>query len=193
MAICNSIRFVPQFKDEKYCFLGIICIVIQLVTFWVDTEEQAMLSYLRHDFIGWFPLFALGIVYYRNHQKVGFIPTIADNFLLNILGIFVFVVFIIASQLNFIFGLFAPFFAILLYFSLTKVIAANNMFKVIFIWIGKYSAFIFVIHPMARAIVRRLLEGHSLILILIIYVATTLLFSMLYEKMSDCLKVKMEA
>lgn len=67
------------------------------------------------------------------------------------------------------------------------------MFKVIFIWIGKYSAFIFVIHPMARAIVRRLLEGHSLILILIIYVATTLLFSMLYEKMSDCLKVKMEA
>ena len=107
-------------------------------------------SIFRHCFTGWFPVFALGIFYAMQDRRIE-----ADR-LSPFLDLAIAVILLAAMLLlneNFHIWLFLPIVGLYFFFVLAKlIIRAGGQISYVFSWIGKYSAGIFVCHPIVRAL-----------------------------------------
>jgi len=108
-------------------------------------------------------------------------------FLLPILGA-IFLILIGIMNLTFFSWIFIPFLAIAFFFVFAKICIAVPLLKQVSLWLGNYRAFIFVTHPMARAIFRRVFSGYSIAINVIVYIIAFCIFSILYKKLYDRLK-----
>lgn len=138
-----------KLKNNHQYFIIIICLIVQYLTQFVDNQNQDFLSYLRHNFYGWLPIFILGILIARMGCDIKLKSSIATFLLI------LFVLFLtIVMNFNFVTWLLMPFVAILLFFLLSLLIESNSFLKNIGVELGHYSPFIFVSHPIAMVIMK---------------------------------------
>lgn len=152
---------------------------------WIKTQDA--LIYVRHNFIGWLYCFNLGIFWARN-ECVNI-----DNVSIIKLLLLVFsnIILLLFFSLNFYSWIFTPVIAILLCLFLSKAVNKYSMSRKTLLWVGKYSASIFVIHPIIRPfIIKAYDKGLALGVCVIIYMGIVLLLCPCYSKIVDILVLR---
>lgn len=169
-----------------WCML-IASIFLQATTV-LFSNGSVMLGWFRHNFIGWLPVFVFGILASRGKFKIKINkwPSIVV-LILSFLLIFI----CLLMNLNFFIWLFLPFMAILFFYIFGIIIQKNKYSNSIFLWIGKYSSCIFLIHPIARTLISKQPIAFSLPVQIILYVAITFILARAYMLLYDFLKRKL--
>ena len=90
---------------------------------------------------------------------------------------------------NYFLWVLMPFFAIPLCICIVKLIQTTKLTKKCFIWIGEYSAAIFMVHPLIRMLKLTQISD-NLCFIVVLYLFITLLFSYFYQKIVLFLRSK---
>lgn len=144
-----------------------------------------LLSIFRHNFIGWLPVFFIG-VWLANADLKEIRITIWVE-----VALMLFVVFLCcALQINFYLSLLLPFIAIIAFILLADLTSRTKFWQYFIMWIGKYSSFIFVTQTIAAGISRRLFENSSDVVLMLSYWGLTVAFALIYKilinKIGDC-------
>ena len=169
-------------KVKHYCILFILGGAFLMISYYIS---NSLLSFLRHNFVGWLSVFAFGLfISDIDFKKADYaLPA----YLLPILGCILLMLIGIMNY-NFFSWIFVPFLAIAFFFVFAKICVAVPLLKQVSLWLGKYSAFIFVTHPMARAIFRRIFSEYSLTTNVIVYLIAFCIFSIIYKMLYERLK-----
>lgn len=137
------------YKKSNYHLIlwALISFITQAIVLYYldDYGSQDILIYVRHNAIGWLPCFLLGNWWARKRtQQNVSIPT---SLLILLLSCLLFAFSIQGKYL----WLASPLLAIIIsiYFSI-GITSCNNFISKTFLWLGKYSAFLFVTHPIMR-------------------------------------------
>ena len=162
----------------------IIWSVITLAILWLlgTLQWEDSFSIFRHCFTGWFPPFAIGIYY---AQKRHVIDAKQSPLYLDIILAIALLAAMILMNAIFSIWLFIPILGLYWYIVLSKlVMRCGGYVMKFFVWIGKYSACIFVCHPIVRGVLVRLYGrfGH-LGLITLAFFILTLLVAFYYDKL----------
>ena len=170
-------------KWMKPTFL-LICSVLSLIILWVlgAIHWENGFNIFRHCFTGWFPVFAIGIYYAQKKISINFTQ---QPILLNIFLAISILAIMVLLNANFIPWLFLPIVSIFWFFIIAIIIfRMGRKVSQPFEWIGKYSASIFVCHPIVRSILLRLHShiGHMGIIIIAFFVLT-LIVAFYYDKL----------
>lgn len=149
-----------------------------------------VLEWLRRNFVGWLPIFFIGIWYANTNYQIKF----PSNKLILLLFSAIMLIAICLMNLNFYAWLFAQFFALIFFALIGKLSYNVRVLKQIFLWLGKYSALIFVSQTIARGFSRRLFENTSIFIMVLAYILLTMIISMgykyLYDKLLKIAKIK---
>lgn len=159
---------------DQWLFIGSVASLVILV-FLVEIEMPWLLSVYRHCFTGWFPLFSLGIWQAHRDDKYAGIGWGKCSMIVVCTAVLVFLM-----NLNLIAWSVVPIVALMFFISLSRLLLMFNRLRLIIAWIGRYSAFVFVCHPIARAIVYRINNSIPLYGVIVIYFFLTMLLAVLY-------------
>lgn len=125
------------------------------------------------------PWFAMGVICAKENvglcDKKTARPAIC--FLLSIL----FLVVALPMNLNFYVWLFIPFVAIAFFYCFSRAVEIWKPTKWLGNWLGRYSSFIFVVHPIARNIVLELPFNMTLPAQIVLYIVLFVVGAMLYK------------
>lgn len=135
------------FYKKNYKNLIILNVIsFVLIAFCIFYQKNfPLLSFIRHQFIGWILPFTFGIAYARYNWSVIF-ESYWKNALMFVLGC----VLLVASNIDGYVWIFSPLIAIcvaLYLFELTKNITVLHK---PFVYMGTISAFLFAVHPVIR-------------------------------------------
>ena len=179
--------FLHNWFTIKRLFLWSIVSLV-LLTILVSTNQSWLLSVYRHCFPGWFPLFALGIWQAKQGDAFAEIGWIKCSLIVICTAVLIFVM-----NLNMISWIVVPIVALMFFITLSRLVLKIDWLRKTFAWIGVYSAFIFVCHPLARTVVNRLNGFVPLLGIVIIYFLITMLlaffYATLYKKLLKLFRV----
>lgn len=171
----------------------LIMSVVSLFLLYILTQADMprALSIYRHCFPGWFPLFAIGVWFADNLRVVKWIERLSL--------FFVFVLFVVLSVLvilmnnNVILWVLVPIVSLFKFILLGKMLISVRYVNEMFRWIGSCSAFIFVVHPIARQLVYvnsfHIVENGVYVTIAC-YTLLTFVIAYFYKKSYDFLFVK---
>lgn len=157
--------------------------ILSLVGLWLLETFNCThaFSIFRHCFTGWFPIFALGVFYAQQNKEIRVekFPVSVDIAIAAILF-----AFMLLMNCNFEIWLLLPVVALFFFFVIGKLILRSGTFLTnCFSWMGKYSACIFVCHPIARALVLRLYPKlHHIGLVTILYFILVVILAFYYNK-----------
>lgn len=170
--LCYYIFFYK--KDiQNIIILNVISFIIMFIPC-----EPSILSYIRHNFIGWILPFSLGILYAKYDIKI-----ISNKWYINLLAFIVLAIALIISEINGYFWRFSSIISILLAIYLNELIKKVDIINKSFTYIGSISAYLFVIHPVIRYLYFALpssLNNDNWIKI-IAYVITSLSIAIMYK------------
>lgn len=135
----------------KRLIVGGGCIVVlQIVVVMVYGPTSAPWSFVRHNFLGWGHVFITGMIVAKTRAERYLPSNMFSLLLLAALSL----VMLLPLLLNvWTWLLIVPFVAFLFFVFLAGVLAGNKILKAIGLWLGRYSAFIFVVHPIVRSII----------------------------------------
>ena len=141
------------------------------------------LSIYRHCFTGWFEVFALGLFVAQNksvREKLQ-LPWYMELLFVPLL---ICLVVIMNSRLES--WLFLPLVSVITFLCLGSLVLRTKYISSLFKWIGKLSACIFVCHPIARfLIINYMPKGYGFAIILVVYIALTIVFAIAYKKLYE--------
>lgn len=160
---------------------GSICILLQFMLHSIAPENRVVLEWFRRNFIGWLPIFLMGIWMAERNVQYWLPSNKGVSLVLSILLL----VGICFMNYNFFVWIFTPFAALAFFALLGKSIYGVPLLSNAFIWIGKYSSLIFVSQTIARGFARRLFENNSIILLVLCYLAMTILIALAYKIVYD--------
>lgn len=140
------------------------------------------LSIFRHCFTGWFPVFALGVWLGMSKKGDNLVP---KSIWMELLLFIVFIALIILFSKWMLSWVFIPIIALGWFIVIGLMLMRTRYLSGIFRWIGKYSACIFVCHPIARLIVNSGVYPrlHNVLAVVVIYVVLTMGLAFLYDKL----------
>lgn len=140
------------------------------------------LSIFRHCFTGWFPVFALGVWLGLSKKGDNLVP---KSIWMELLLFIVFIALIILFSKWMLSWVFIPIIALGWFIVIGLMLMRTRYLSGIFRWIGKYSACIFVCHPIARLIVNNGVYPrlHNVLAVVVIYVVLTMGLAFLYDKL----------
>lgn len=148
-------------------------------------DYPPLISWYRHSLLGWLSLLALGI-WLANQDKLLCLKT--SIWIEILLFLFLFVLVLIMNA-NIYSWLFVPIVSLGSYFFAAMLICRMELLKILFIWIGKYSACIFVCNPITRILgLKCYSKTDDIILTLVLYLLLTLFFSLVYMEIYKLLK-----
>lgn len=119
--------------------------LLLLTTLIIYPCDDAVMNYVRHQFIGWILPFSLGILYARHDLQFVF-----KRNSLNLSAFILCAVLLIASETNGIFWLFGPAISVLAALYLNELMKKLKTANRLLIYIGSISAFLFAVHPVIR-------------------------------------------
>lgn len=172
--------FVCDTKRAHRLLLGGLCIILQFFLNSTWFPEQEGLSLVRHNFIGWLPLFLFGMGCAKNSREVkqcGYVILLTISVVALIL--------MLAMNLNFYVWIFVPFIALAFFYSLAKLTERGPVIKSAVLWLGSYSAYIFAVHPIARTIVLYAPIKMSSFFMTVVYVIVFCIGAMIYKLVVD--------
>lgn len=114
------------------------------------------LSIYRHCFTGWFPVFALGVSLgggFLNHDEKWKEGRFNTSVWLEIMLFVCLLGLILLMSKSMISWLFIPIIALIWFIIIGLLLMRTRFLSKTFRWIGKYSACLFVCHPIARSVV----------------------------------------
>jgi len=186
--------FLHKHSNTNLIIWTLVTLTIQILFLYnLDSPfcENA-LRYIRHIFVGWFPYFALGIYWHRIKSPLK--GEYVESKLSHLIKFFVSLVLLYFCAQNKYTWLLTPIFAILLTNDLAEIIKGNHNLKRFFLFCGKYSACVFVLGPLIRFFVFRILKHVDnmavFYLSLIVYVCVCLLTAVLYNRFVNMIKAK---
>ena len=141
------------------------------------------LSIYRHCFTGWFPVFAIG-VFMGSNNKGDSLKSDATTVWMEVLLWFVLLFAIIFMSRWLVSWIFVPIVSLGWFLVFGMVLLRSCYISGVFRWIGKYSAFIFVCHPIARMIVLNTFYHHysNVIANVLLYLFSVIVISLVYHK-----------
>lgn len=145
--------------------LTIICGVCMALT----ESHPTILEYMKYNFMGWLLPFLMGVLVARHPMKPHFICKRGPWLLVGIVATLTTIFFSLFFQL----WLIMPALVVLCAISLVKVIPAY--IQVLLNYVGRYTMFIFTIHPITRAIIFPQIYSKGIYTSLLIYTLATLL------------------
>lgn len=148
------------------------------------------MSIFRHCFTGWFPVFAIGVwLGMKKNDDILKPKSIWCELLL--LVILLGLILLMSRWMET--WIFIPIIALAWFMVIGLLLIRTHYLSNAFRWIGKYSACIFVCHPIARYLELKFLEPHIsyLIINIVIYVALTVIVALLYNFIYQWLLKKM--
>lgn len=153
-------------------------------------ETPNALSIFRHCFTGWFPVFAIGVWMGLRKNQEDLKPKsvwVELLLLVALLGL------ILLMSRWLVTWIFVPILALAWFVVIGLLLMRTRYLSEAFRWIGKYSACIFVCHPIARTIVLNAVNPRfpNLMANVIIYVALTIVIALLYDRIYQWLLKKM--
>ena len=185
--------YVLYYFFRKYqssiCLLTVSAISLLLLYMLIQVDMPHALSIYRHCFPGWLPLFALGIWFARNDRISTLIeqmPKYVAYILLVTLSAFV-----VLMNMNVELWIFVPIVSLFFFMTLGRLVYRTRYMGGLFKWLGGYSAFIFVCHPIAREIMFSLnIPAYGLCISLLVYLLLTFVIACVYEKLYKKLSAK---
>jgi hypothetical protein len=158
--------------------------ILSLIFLWLIGlfAERHVFSIYRHCFTGWFPVFALGIYYSMKKREI---KVDRHSLWLEIVLAFILLGIMVLMNNNFHVWIFLPIVGLYWFFALAKIVLCSGPYvSKVFAWIGKYSAAIFVCHPIARTVVNRLyVRFDHLEVIISLFFVLTLIIAFYYDKL----------
>ena len=152
--------------------------IISIVLLFLLVDNQTILNWVRHNFIGWLLPFSMGILFAKM-SKCGFMfDSIWKNFIMIIVGCLLLVI----SNFNYYLWILSPIFAIFVAVGFTKLIERIHFLDAISVWLGYLSAYIFAVHPLVRLFFQKVcLSEMTRLPFLLLYVTLTILVSIIYK------------
>ncbi len=150
-------------------------------------NSEFLWTWLRHNFFGWGHIFLTGMIVAKINNNKCFTQTTIVYVIVGALSL----ILLPFLQLNvWLWLLFVPFVALLFFVALAN--AFNNIppLKKIGLWLGNYSAFIFVVHPIVRTIIGHIQDAVSLplwlftILYIFFFLIAAIPYKILYKKLN---------
>lgn len=166
-------------------YSSLICFLVLFLIYFLGNYGH-LLHYLKDNFVGWLPIFCLGIYVARNSKRNS---SSRKGMLCIVLLIPLLFITLVLMNSNYFLWVLMPFFAIPLCICIVKLIQTTKLTKKCFIWIGEYSAAIFMVHPLIRMLNLTQISD-NLCFIVVLYLFLTLLFSYFYQKIVLFLRSK---
>lgn len=148
-----------------------------------------MLSIFRHCFTGWFPVFAIGVWWGISKNKKVFRLSFWTE--LSLFVVLLGLVLLMSKWM--VTWLFIPIIALAWFIVIGLLLMRTRYLSEAFRWIGKFSACIFVCHPIARLIVLNTVHHYftNITVNVLVYLALTIIISLLYNIVFQWLLKKM--
>jgi peptidoglycan/LPS O-acetylase OafA/YrhL len=141
-----------KMKNSQLIILMIVFLLLQLITVpgWLIKNNNVWRT-LRYNFTGWGHIFILGMIVGKMND-IKFCP---EKMSLKILLLIISFILLPVLNLSYVLWLFfLPFVALYVFILLADIINYNdNIFRKIGLFLGKYSAFIFVTHAVIRRVI----------------------------------------
>ena len=169
-------------KKLLVIWAGVLVIQIVVVYAWGPTSD--VWSWVRHNFLGWGHVFIAGMVV----AKTGVDRYLPNNAVLLFVFAIVSLILIPIMSLNvWLWLLFVPYLALLFFVFLCCSFVKLRFLKTMGTWLGKYSAFIFVTHPIMRYLVIRInaMVELGIGLVTIIYIVMFLIGAIICKSIFD--------
>lgn len=184
---------IRRWNVKQLLFLLCGMLVVQVIAIcFLGGPTSDIWLWIKHNFIGWGQIFLIGMIaaktdfgkYFPSNIFLLWLLTVACLCLLPVL------------QLNvWTWLLFVPFVALLFFVFLSSAINNNIILKKLGVWLGDYSSFIFVAHPVARSIVLLLYESFYMPLWLmtifytILFVLGAIIYKPIYQWLMSSIKL----
>ncbi len=133
-------------KGNSKRLLLLILNVVSIILLLAISEMPNVLSWVRHNSIGWILPFSLGICFSRND----IFTKLYDKPWKNLLWVFLGSVLIVLSNLNYLLWVISPVFSIMAMIAVAKLFCSINVLHDSFVWLGGLSAYLFAVHPLTR-------------------------------------------
>lgn len=169
---------VRKFSINALLWVSILCLSFQFVTSPSLFPDEVLLEYMRHNFIGWMPCLCLGIIIAKSRT----LEILNIKPLISALIILFLIICILLMNFNYYIWLFLPFVAVFLFYLLAILAEQWSVTRKIGSWLGRYSAFIFVTHPIARSVIKCCPINLSDFVSTIIFLLLTICMSYAYER-----------
>ena len=155
-------------------------ILLQAVTIAYFGPQSSEWSWVRHNFLGWCHVFIFGMIAAKSKIET----LLPDNTLYLLFCAIVCIALLPVALLNmWCWLLFVPYLALHFFVFWAGAVKRSLLLHKIGMWLGSYSAFIFVGHPIARLLIMRFC-GHvniPLWLVTAIYLILFLLIALAYK------------
>ena len=150
----------------------------------------SFLSIYKHCFTGWFFMFAFGV--YMAKYKNNWFSRIVTTWWQEILLMISLLALVIAMNLYLESWLFVPFFALFLIIFMGRLVLRFKYISKAISFIGRYSACIFVCHPLMKSVVSKIGFRYTdnMLLLVLSYVILTIALSILYARLYNYLRTK---
>lgn len=152
--------------------------------------SSEVMSIFRHCFTGWFPIFALGVWLGKMKNDEILKPKSLWVELLLLLLLLGLILLMGRWMMTWIF---IPIVALVWFIVIGMLLIRTRYLSNVFRWIGKYSACIFVCHPIARLIVLNTIHHYysNVLFNVFVYVALTVVVALVYNIVYQWLLKKM--
>ena len=160
---------------------GCIALILQAVLVMLPGTEDIVVWNLK-NFVGWLPVFALGIFWGRSCQSECRMPVWGYLILIVVCA-----ALLMACNLHPLPWVFIHFPALALFIALERLSEHTRYIRSFFLWLGGLSGCLFVVHPIVRGVVVRLLSGRvglpiMLLVFLILTIALAYVYRIIYKK-----------
>lgn len=175
---------IKKINNKKtIALIGIICLIATAVFNPIYFPEHKAIYWLKHNFIGWVPIFILGILCAEGLSGHG---TLSNKWLAPLSAILCLALSIVLNS-NFYLWLCVPFTAIYFFYYLSISASRWKPTRLFGLWLGKYSPCIFVVHPIARTITESNSLGLSFTPKIILYIVLVPIGAIIYNKIYSLL------
>lgn len=159
--------------------LGVV-ILIQVVTVILCGADSGVWSWVRHNFTGWAQVFLIGVIMAKTNIEDCLPQKTIVQWILAAICL-VSLPLLLLSKWTWL--LLVPFVALLFFVSLAGAVSKTKVLKAVGLWLGTYSSFIFVVHPIARGLVKMLNNhiGFSLWWLTFAYVILFIIGAIVYK------------
>lgn len=170
-------------KDKSVLRLSIwmvVLLVLQILAFELEPAFPPGRVWIKYNITGWGQVFILGIIMakYRSY----FEKNSLNIWILTVVMIFSLFLSCVLQYSKILWILFVPFLGVVFFISLSKLIGCVRFISKPVSWLGKYSASIFVTHPVIRSLFYMFLLGRSNdFLLTVLYIICCLLIAYIYS------------
>ena len=173
--------FCSKYIGNKGLLIISILSLVGMFMLWKMNYSVYFDTY-RHCITGWFPCFAIGIWWGGNNHKVN------TSWVMELLGGIMLFALAVVMNISFLSWLFVPIVSLVAFCLIGRLLLRTKYVSLVFKWIGRVSASLFVCHPIVLLFVLSF-QKVSLIGIVAIYLVLSGLMAFLYDKLYTKLKM----